>query len=145
MLPLSFAFALFMQVQVRVSVPVPVVRFEVAPQRVEVQPGVQVVEDYDEEVFFVDGRYWMRAPDGRWCRARDHRGGWVYVEPRVVPARLVRMPPGHYKHYRGRHGGPPPGDRRFARNDGPDYKVKQKHGVTVVKVKEGKKGKGRWK
>ena len=147
MLSLSFALALFMQVQVRVAVPMPVVRFEVAPQRVEVQPGVQVVEDYDEEVFFVDGRYWMRAPDGRWCRANDHRGGWVYVEPRAVPVRLVRLPPGHYKHYRGRHDGPPAGDRRFARNEGPvtEYKVKQKHGQTFVKVKERKKGHGGWK
>lgn len=143
MLP-SFAFALFMQVSVRVSVPVPVVRFDVAPQTVEVQPGVQVVEDYDQEVFFVDGRYWMRAPDGRWCRANDHRGGWVYVERRVVPGRLVRLPPGHYKHYRGRHGGPH-GDRRFKDGPGPEYKVKQKHGVTVVKVKERRKGNGRWK
>ena len=44
-------FALFMQVQVRVTVPT--VRFEVAPPMVEVQPGVLVVHDYDDEVFFV--------------------------------------------------------------------------------------------
>ena len=42
-------FALLMQVQVRVTVPT--VRFEVAPPVVEVQPGVMVVRDYDEEVF----------------------------------------------------------------------------------------------
>jgi len=48
-------FALLMQVQVRVTVPT--VRFEVAPPMVEVQPGVLVVRDYGEEVFFVDGRY----------------------------------------------------------------------------------------
>jgi hypothetical protein len=142
MLPILFASALFMQVQVRVNVPLPVVRFEVAPQRVEVQPGVQVVEDYDEEVFFVDGRYWMRAPDGRWCRANDHRGGWVFVEPRAVPARLGRMPRGQYKHFHGRHERDR-GPRQVA--PAPAYKVKQKHGMTVVKVKEPRKGKGRWK
>ena len=87
-------FALLMQVQVRVNVPT--VRFEVAPPVVEVQPGVMVVRDYDEEVFFVDGRYWMRWGDGRWYRANDHRGGWVVVEPRVVPTPIVRLPPGQY-------------------------------------------------
>jgi len=131
-------FALLMQVQVRVTVPT--VRFEVAPPVVEVQPGVMVVRDYGEEVFFVDGRYWMRTPDGRWYRADDYRGGWVFVEPRVVPAPIVRMPPGRYKHHRGK-----PEKFRVANRDGSvtEYKVKQKHGMTQVKVKEKKRGK--WK
>jgi len=131
-------FALLMQVQVRVTVPT--VRFEVAPPMVEVQPGVLVVHDYDEEVFFVDGRYWMRAPDGRWYRASDYRGGWVVAEPRVVPAPIVRIPPGRYKHHKGK-----PEKFRVANSDGSvtEYKVKQKHGMTEVKVKQKKKGK--WK
>ena len=131
-------FALLMQVQVRVTVPT--VRFEVAPPVVEVQPGVMVVRDYDEEVFFVDGRYWMRTPDGRWYRASDYRGGWVVVEPRVVPAPIVRLPPGRYKHHRGK-----PEKFRVANGDGSvtEYKVKQKHGMTQVKVKQKKRGK--WK
>jgi hypothetical protein len=136
-------FALVMQVQVRVNVPA--VRFEVAPPMVEVQPGVLVVHDYDEEVFFVDGRYWMRASDGRWYRARDYRGGWVAAEPRAVPPTIVRLPPGQYKHYRARQE-----KFRVANGDGSvtEYKVKEKHGVTEVKVKEKKdKGnkKGKWK
>jgi hypothetical protein len=133
-------FALFMQVSVRVNVPVPVVRFEAAPPVVEVQPGVMVVEDYDEEVFVVDGRYWMRARDGRWYRANDYRGGWVAAEPRYVPARIVHMPPGQYRHH---HRGKP--DKfRVARADGSvtEYKVKQKHGMTEVKVKEKRGGRG---
>ena len=92
-------FALLMQVQVRVTVPT--VRFEVAPPMVEVQPGVMVVQ-----------RLWRggvprRRPlldarrDGRWYRASDYRGGWVVVEPRVVPAPIVRLPPGRYKHHQG--------------------------------------------
>jgi hypothetical protein len=132
-------FAFFMQVQVRVGVPV--VRFEVAPPMVEVQPGVLVVHDYDEEVFFVDGRYWMRSHDGRWYRANDYRGGWVAAEPRTVPAPIVHVPPGQYKHYKSK-----PERFRVANADGSvtEYKVKQKHGVTEVKVKE-KKQKRKWK
>ena len=131
-------FALLMQVQVRVTVPT--VRFEVAPPVVEVQPGVMVVRDYGEEVFLVDGRYWMHTRDGRWYRANDYRGGWVVVEPRVVPAPIVRIPPGRYKHHRGK-----PEKFRVANGDGSvtEYKVKQKHGMTQVKVKQKKRGK--WK
>jgi hypothetical protein len=133
-------FALFMQVQVRVSVPV--VRFEVAPPMVEVQPGVLVVHDYDEEVFFVDGRYWMRGGDGRWYRANDYRGGWVATEPRAVPAPIVRIPPGQYKHYKSK-----PEKFRVANGDGSvtEYKIKEKHGRTEMKVKEKKEKKGKWK
>jgi len=127
-----------MQVQVRVTVPT--VRFEVAPPVVEVQPGVMVVRDYGEEVFLVDGRYWMHTRDGRWYRANDYRGGWVVVESRVVPAPIVRLPPGRYKHHRGK-----PEKFRVANRDGSvtEYKVKQKHGMTQVKVKQKKRGK--WK
>ena len=134
-------FALLMQVQFRVMVPT--VRFEVAPRMVEVQPGVLVVHDYGEEVFFVDGRYWMRGSDGRWYRASDYRGGWVVAEPRVVPAPIVRLPPGRYRHHKGK-----PEKFRVANAGGSmtEYKVKQKHGVTEVKVKEkGAKKKGKWR
>ena len=107
---------------------------------VEVQPGVLVVHDYDEEVFFVDGRYWMRWRDGRWYRANDYRGGWVTAEPRAVPGSIVRLPPGAYKHYKSK-----PEKFRVANADGSvtEYKIKEKHGRTEVKVKEKKKGK--WK
>jgi hypothetical protein len=131
-------FALLMQVQVRVTVPT--VRFEVAPPVVQVQPGVLVVQDYGEEVFLVDGRYWMHASDGRWYRANDYRGGWVFVEPRVVPATLVRLPPGRYRHHKGRSE-----KVRIANADGSvtEIKTKETHGVTKVKVKHKKRGK--WK
>ena len=71
----------------------------VLPRLVVVEPGVQVVEDLDEEVFFVDGWYWARRGD-LWYRARDHRRAWVYVEPRQVPPGLQRIPPGHYRRFR---------------------------------------------
>jgi hypothetical protein len=70
-----------------------------APPLVVVQPGVQVVENYDEEVFFTGGWYWVRRGD-RWWRAREPRARFAYVEPRYVPQRLVRIPPGQYRHWR---------------------------------------------
>ena len=50
------------------------------------------------------------------------------------------MPPGRYKHHRGK-----PEKFRVANGDGSvtEYKVKQKHGMTQVKVKQKKRGK--WK
>jgi hypothetical protein len=111
------ASPVFAQVQVgvgvQVSVPLPTIQFEVAPPLVVVSPGVQVVRDYREEVFFVDGWYWCRR-DSYWFRTRDYRGGWVVVERPYVPATLVKIPPGHYKHYRGR-GAPPPGAAVYGR------------------------------
>jgi hypothetical protein len=137
--------ALFVQAQVQLRVNLPDVRFDVAPPMVEVSPGVLVVHDYDQEVFFVDGRYWMRWRDGRWYRANDHRGGWVSTEPRAVPGPLARLPPGTYRHYKAR-----PEKFRVANGDGSvtEYKVKEKHGVTEVKVKEKKEKKekkAKWK
>jgi hypothetical protein len=79
-------------VDVRIGFPAP-------PPLVVVSPGVQVVPDYDEEVFFVNGWYWLRR-DAVWYRTRDYRGGWIFVQPRMVPASIVRLPPGHYKHWR---------------------------------------------
>jgi len=99
--------------QVRVEIAVPTIRFEVAPPLVVVSPGVQVVPEYEEEVFFVDGWYWYRSGP-YWYRTRDHRGGWVVVERRYVPATLVKIPPGHYKHYKAK--GLPPGQaKKFER------------------------------
>jgi hypothetical protein len=71
----------------------------VLPPLVVVEPGVQVVEDYGEEIFFVDGYYWVHRGD-RWYRTRDHRARWTFVEPRWVPGALVRIPHGHYRHWR---------------------------------------------
>ena len=82
------------QVGVQINVNIPV-----NPPLVVVQPGIQVVEDWDEEVFFTAGFYWVRR-DAYWYRAPSPRATWVYVEPSRVPPGLVKIPPGHYKHYR---------------------------------------------
>ena len=79
-------------VEFRIELPV------VLPRLVVVSPGVEVVPDVDEEVFFTDGYYWVRRDD-RWYRSRSHRSGWVLVGPRYVPARLVKLPPGKYRRY----------------------------------------------
>ena len=86
------------QVNLQVQIGAPTIRFETAPVLVEVSPGIQVVPEYEQEVFFVDGWYWHRA--GRtWYHTRDHRGGWVVAHGREVPRGLLRIPPGRYRHY----------------------------------------------
>ncbi len=85
--------------QVQVTVQLPIIRFEAPPPLVVVQPGIQVVEDYDDEVYFVDSWYWVRR-DGHWFRARDHHGGWVVAERGRVPVTLVNLQPGKYRRYK---------------------------------------------
>ena len=83
----------------QVPIPVPIITFPAPPPLVVVQPGIQVVEDREEEVFFTDGYYWHRK-DGRWFRTKEHNGKWVLVEDRVVPGGLVKLTPGAYRHYK---------------------------------------------
>ncbi len=72
-----------------------------SPDLVEVQPGVQVVADADQPLFFVDGGYFMYR-DGYWLRSDRYDRGFVRVN--VVPDRLreVREPQA-YVHYRRGH------------------------------------------
>ena len=82
------------QATVRVEIALPA-----APPLVVVQPGVQVVADFDEEVFFSDNAYWLRR-DGRWYRSHEPRAAFVFVDTRIVPRALVTLEPGQYRHYR---------------------------------------------
>jgi len=100
-LGLPFALALSLsplaaraQVLMRIQVALPA-----APPLVVVQPGVQVVENQDEEIFFSNGWYWVER-DGYWYRARNPRSAFVFVESRRVPVAIVRLPRGHYRHWR---------------------------------------------
>lgn len=72
------------------------------PAMVEVSPGVMVIEDYDEPVFYSDGFYW-RYYGGMWYRSSYHTGGWVTW--RNPPSRVIgiRNPRG-YVRYRARPG-----------------------------------------
>lgn len=93
------ASASLAQVQVKIDIALPTITFAAPPPLVVISPGVQVVEDFDDEVFFVDGFYWCRR-DGRWFRTKTHQGGWVVVEERGVPVTLVRLPPGQYRKWK---------------------------------------------
>src|SRR5512133_1741408 len=73
------------QVSVGIQVGLPV-----APPMVVIQPGVQVVENYHEEVFFTGGWYWVRRGP-YWYRARRPGVTFMPVQPRYVPARLVSI------------------------------------------------------
>jgi hypothetical protein len=99
------------QVAVQIQIALPA-----APPLVVVQPGVQVVEDQDEEVFYTRGWYWVQR-DGVWYRARAPRASFVFVDRRFVPVALVRMPPGHYRHWR----------REEARDDRREWKEHRRH------------------
>lgn len=112
-LALSLALPVPGLAQVRVEVnlpglpPPPSVVFTAPPPLVEVEPGVQVVPDSEEEIFFVDNAYWVRR--GRfWYRSDDYRGGWVAY--RGGPRAVVRYRPGRYRgwHPRARAVVPPP-------------------------------------
>jgi hypothetical protein len=68
------------------------------PELVYAAPGVQVIADYDEPIFFADGFYW-RSYNGGWYRSSIYTGGWSYYSrPPVVITRIDR--PHAYAHYR---------------------------------------------
>ena len=95
-------------IDVQINIVPPAIVFPAPPPLVVIQPGVQVVEDSDDEVFFVDGFYWCRR-DGRWFRTKSHQGGWVVVGPGLVPATLVAIPPGQYRKWKRVESGHGPG------------------------------------
>lgn len=86
------------QVRVHIDIGLPVV-----PRLVVVQPGIQVVEGFNDEVFFHQGWYWCRRPDG-WYRARHSRDRFVPIEHRRVPRSLRGTPEGRYRNWH--HEGP---------------------------------------
>ena len=72
--------------------------YATTPDLVSVSPGVQVVADYDEPVFYTDGFYW-RYYDGLWYRSSNYATGWYYwSSPPVAVLRIDR--PYAYAHYR---------------------------------------------
>ena len=74
------------------------IAFPEPPPLVVVSPGIQIVPEFEEEVFFTGGFYWVLRDDA-WYRTRTWRGGWAPVHRETVPVALVRIPPGHYRHY----------------------------------------------
>lgn len=82
------------QVQVQIHLDLP----PILPPLVVIQPGVRVVQDLDEEIFFVGGFYWVARGD-TWYRSRDHRGPWGSMKPKKVPAELTRLERGRYRRW----------------------------------------------
>jgi hypothetical protein len=67
-----------------------------SPDLVYVSPGVQVIADYNEPIFYSDGFYW-RFYGNTWYRSTYYGGGWVYARPPVAVLRIDR--PYAYAHY----------------------------------------------
>ena len=84
------------------------------PDLVYVSPGVQVIADYNEPIFYSDNLYW-RYDGGVWYRSHHYRGGWAVATPPPAVLRIDR--PRAYTHYRPAgwtaHRAPPPA--RFGR------------------------------
>ncbi len=77
-----------------------------APEMVSVSPGVQVIADYDQPVFYSDGMYW-RSMNGAWYSSRVHNGGWAMSYSVPVGVRGISRPE-TYVHYRNNAGRPAP-------------------------------------
>ena len=71
----------------------------ILPPLVVIRPGVSVVSDLDQEVFYAGGYYWARQ-DRIWYRTHDHRSSWARVDDQHVPASIAHSPPGQYRRYR---------------------------------------------
>jgi hypothetical protein len=71
--------------------------YDSSPDLVDVSPGVQVIADYDEPVFFSDGLYW-RYSGGIWYSSGYWGGGWAVGRPPYGIAHIDR--PYAYAHYR---------------------------------------------
>jgi len=67
------------------------------PDLVYVSPGVQVIADYDEPIFYSDGFYWRYYGD-TWYRSPTYTGGWIYARPPAAVLRIDR--PYAYRRYR---------------------------------------------
>jgi hypothetical protein len=76
------------------------------PDMAYVSPGVQVIADYDEPVFYTDGYYWRYDTNGTWYRSNTWTGGWVYASaPRPLlsiqqPRTYIRYRPSGYVSHR---------------------------------------------
>jgi hypothetical protein len=65
---------------------------------VEVSPGVEVVADYDEPIFFANDYYWVNR-GGYWYSSTWYGGGWIRATS-VPHGVMVIQRPRDYIHYR---------------------------------------------
>lgn len=80
--------------------------YTTTPELVYVSPGVQVIADYHEPVFYTNDSYW-RYYNGTWYRSRYYNRGWTYASPPRALLRIERprayiryRPRGHGSHVR---------------------------------------------
>ena len=77
----------------------PPITFVAEPAVVVIGPGLHVVHNHDQEVFYVDGYYWALW-HGSWYWSASYRTHWSLVARAHVPPGLLGLPPGKYKRYR---------------------------------------------
>lgn len=71
-----------------------------APELVTLSPGVQVIADADEPLFYTDGYYWLYR-DNTWYRSDSYRNGFARIDVTIVPNELRQIDrPYAYVHYR---------------------------------------------
>ena len=68
-----------------------------SPDLVYVSPGVSVIADYNEPVFYSDNYYWRYDNNG-WYRSSYYDRGWTYARPPVAVMQI--QSPYAYRHYR---------------------------------------------
>jgi hypothetical protein len=81
-----------------------------APDLVVISPGVQVIADRDEPIFY-SGNYYWRNQGGFWYRSTSHTRGWARVEVAPVEIRAIERPSA-YVHYHGEARARVSGERR---------------------------------
>ncbi|HWO18548.1 MAG TPA: hypothetical protein VNO30_07215 [Kofleriaceae bacterium] len=69
-----------------------------APDLAYVAPGVHVIADYEEPIFYSNGFYWYSV-DGIWYRSATYTGGWVQIGTPPVAIARIRSPYA-YRYYR---------------------------------------------
>ena len=80
------------------------------PQFVAISPGVRVIADLDEPIFYSDNYYW-RNQGGFWYRSTYHTHGWARVDVAPVAIRNIERPSA-YAHYHGEARASVSGERR---------------------------------
>src|SRR3989338_97132 len=102
LLAAAFALALYpaksgaeVNVNINIGAPLPKVVLA-APPDVVVISGTYVyfVPDVEVDILFFGG-YWWRPHTGRWYRASDYNGPWVFISIDNVPGVVVKLPPGY--------------------------------------------------
>ena len=96
-----------------------------SPELVAISPGVQVVEDADEPLFYADNNYWLYR-DSTWYRSDSYRGGFARVDYTYVPSEIRTIDrPQVYVQYRRNMGRNNHNDRDYARDRRPQERTQQ--------------------